>query len=212
MRRSTWKKRKSIIMGMICLLLFVQEASYVSADGKTDAYHYSFWGDAVPAPAAYEATTIITGKKLNTIPMKEPSDMHVTANQHVFVLDSGNGRIIEMDRNLKLVRTIDSFKQEGKEDHFKNPQGLYVSDQGHLLVADSDNHRVVHLDEKGTLVKIVAEPKSDLLKADFQFKPMRVVMDKGSVSTSWPKAYLMDSWSSAPTVRSRHLLEQTEFR
>ncbi|MEK4274196.1 NHL repeat-containing protein [Paenibacillus amylolyticus] len=179
MRRSTWKKRKSIIMGMICLLLFVQEAPYVSADGKTDAYHYSFWGDAVPSPAAYEATTIITGKKLNTTPMKEPSDMHVTANQHVFVLDSGNGRIIEMDRNFKLVRTIDSFKQEGKEDHFKNPQGLYVTEKGHLLVADSDNHRVVHLDEQGKLVKIVSEPKSDLLKADFQFKPMRIVMDKG---------------------------------
>ncbi|MFD2700511.1 hypothetical protein ACFSVM_08505 [Paenibacillus shunpengii] len=179
MQKSIWKKHKVIILGIVCLLLFSQEASYVSADTNSDAYHYSYWGDTVPAPAAYEATAIITGKKLNTVPFKEPSDMHVTENQHVFILDSGNGRVIEMDHTFKLVRTIDSFEQEGKEEYFNNPQGLYVTNKGHLLIADSDNHRVVHLDEEGQLVKIVAEPKSDLLKTDFIFKPLRIVMDKG---------------------------------
>lgn len=80
---------------------------------------------------------------------------------------------------LKLVRTIDSFEREGKKEQFNNPQGLYVSEKGDLLIADTDNQRVVHLNEQGQLVKVVAEPKSDLLQADFQFKPVRVVMDKG---------------------------------
>ena len=137
-----------------------------------------YWGDSVPAPAAYEATSIITGKS-ERWGIQEPSDMHVTADQRVFVLDSGNGRIVEMDRNLKLVRTIDSFEREGKKEQFNNPQGLYVSEKGDLLIADTDNQRVVHLNEQGQLVKVVAEPKSDLLQADFQFKPVRVVMDKG---------------------------------
>ncbi|MDR6721777.1 DNA-binding beta-propeller fold protein YncE [Paenibacillus amylolyticus] len=179
MRASTRNKRKWIIIGMVCLLLFGHEAPLVNADGTSDAYHYSYWGEAVPAPAAYEATAIITGRKLNTDAFKEPSDLHVTADERVFLLDSGNGRIIEMDRNFKLVRVIDSFEREGQPDHFNNPRGLYVTDKGHLLVADSDNQRVVHLDELGQLVNIVAEPQSDLLRADFQFKPIRVVMDKG---------------------------------
>ncbi|WP_437126794.1 hypothetical protein [Paenibacillus pabuli] len=179
MRISTWNKQGWIIMGMVCLLWFSQEAAPVSADGKQDAYQYSYWGDSVPAPAAYEATSIITGKKVNAGAFKEPSDMHVTADQRVFVLDSGNGRIVEMDRNLKLVRTIDSFEREGKKEQFNNPQGLYVSEKGDLLIADTDNQRVVHLNEQGQLVKVLAEPKSDLLQADFQFKPVRVVMDKG---------------------------------
>lgn len=166
-------------MGMACLLFFGKEATPIFADGPSDAYQYSYWGDAVRSPAAYEATGIVTGKKLNIGAFKEPSDMHVTADERVFVLDSGNGRIIEMDRELKLVRIIDSFDQDGKQDHFKNPQGLYVTDDGDMLIADSDNHRVVHLDEQGRLVKIVDQPQSDLLKADFQFKPMRIVMDKG---------------------------------
>lgn len=63
MRKSTWNKQGWIIMGMVCLLWFSQEAAPVSADGKQDAYQYSYWGDSVPAPAAYEATSIITGKK-----------------------------------------------------------------------------------------------------------------------------------------------------
>lgn len=178
-RKSTWKERKWVIMGMVCLLLFSSAALPASADGDPDAYHYSYYGDTVPAPAAYEATTIITGKKLNITPFKEPSDMHVTADERVYVLDSGNGRIVEMDRDFKLVRTIESFQNDGKTDQLKNPQGLFVTEKGDLLVADSDNQRVVHLDNKGQLVKIVSEPKSDLLNEDFQFKPMRIVMDQG---------------------------------
>lgn len=137
-------------MSMVCLLLFSSAALPASADGKADAYHYSFYGDAVPAPAAYEATMIITGKKLNISAFKEPSDMHVTEDERVYVLDSGNGRIVELDRNFKLVRTIDSFVNDGKKDQFKNPQGLFVTEKGDILVADSDNYRVVHLDDKGT--------------------------------------------------------------
>lgn len=177
--KSKWKQQKWVIMSMVCLLLFSLAALPASADGEADAYHYSFYGDAVPAPAAYEATMIITGKKLNISAFKEPTDMHVTKDERVYVLDSGNGRIVELDRDFKLVRTIDSFINEGKKDQFKNPQGLFVTDKGDILVADSDNHRVVHLDDKGELVKIVAKPKSDLLKEDFQFKPIRIVMDKG---------------------------------
>jgi hypothetical protein len=166
-------------MGIVCLLFSGTDAAPANADGSADAYHYSYWGETVPSPAAYEATGMITGTKLKIGAFKEPSDLHVTADEHVFVLDSGNGRIVEMDRDLKLIREIDSFGRDGKKEHFKNPQGLYVTNNGHMLIADSDNHRVVHLDEKGQLVKVVEQPQSDLLKPDFQFKPLRIVMDKG---------------------------------
>ena len=177
--KNMWKKCGWLTMGLACLLCLGNAAATAFADGQTDAYNYSYWGEAVRSPAAYEATRIVTGTELKIGTFKEPNDMHVTADERVYVLDSGNSRIVELDRELKLIRVIDSFDHDGKKDYFKNPQGLYVSVNGQLLVADSDHQRVVHLDAQGQLIKIVDQPQSDLLKADFQFKPLRVVMDKG---------------------------------
>ncbi|MGC5772203.1 hypothetical protein [Paenibacillus pabuli] len=179
MLNSVWKKCGWLTLGLACLLGLGSAASTAFADGQTNAYNYSYWGDAVRSPAAYEATGMITGKELDIGPFKEPNDMHVTADQRVYVLDSGNSRIVELNQEMKLTRVIDSFDHDGTKDKFKLPQGLYVSDNGQLLIADTGNQRVVHLDKQGQLIKMVEQPQSELLKPDFQFKPLRVVMDKG---------------------------------
>lgn len=177
--KSMWKRCGWLTMALACLLYLGNAASIAYADGQTNAYNYSYWGEAVRSPAAYEATTIITGTGLKIDAFKEPTDMHVTADERIYVLDSGNSRIVELDREFNLTRIIDSFDHDGQKDHFKHPQGLYVSDNGQLLIADSDNQRIVHLNEQGQLIKMVDLPQSDLLKEDFQFRPIRVVMDKG---------------------------------
>ena len=108
---------------------------------------------------------------------QEPSDLHVAAGNRVYVLDSGNNRIVVLDHDLKLVTTVDSFTREGKPDTFLQPQGIFVTDDGEVLVADTGNKRVVHLDADFQLVKIIDSPESELLQDSFKFEPMRVVMD-----------------------------------
>ncbi|AYB44317.1 hypothetical protein [Paenibacillus lautus] len=172
------RKLKTPLLILICCLLGGGAGTgNVSAESAADSYNYSYWGDAVAAPAAYVATEWISGSDLGTGAFQEPSDLHVAAGNRVYVLDSGNNRIVVLDHDLKLVTTVDSFTREGKPDTFLQPQGIFVTDDGEVLVADTGNKRVVHLDADFQLVKIIDSPESELLQDSFKFEPMRVVMD-----------------------------------
>lgn len=148
-----------------------------AADGAA-SYNYSYWSRSVASPAAYEATTLLDGANLGVGAFNQPSDLHVTRDNEIYVLDSGNNRIVILDQQFNNMAVIESFDHEGKADTFLNPQGIYVTEQKHLIIADTGNKRVVHLDQNHSLVKIVEKPVSDLLQANYEFQPVRVVMDK----------------------------------
>lgn len=170
---------KAYILVALCGLLGVSAfGNAVYADESGGSYNYSARGNPVASPSAYQATTLWTGEKLGVGAFKEPADLHVTADKHIYVMDSGNNRIVVLDEQFKLVRTIDSFNREGQADTFNNPQGLFVTDNGQVYVADTGNQRIVHLDPDGKLVQIVDSPESESLPDDFQFQPVRLVVDK----------------------------------
>nr|WP_245746140.1 NHL repeat-containing protein [Evansella caseinilytica] len=149
----------------------------VLASNDPDAYNYSFWEEAVPAPAAYKAVDLVDGESLGIGAFKEPNDFYVSNDHLIYVMDSGNNRVVILDERFHLIRTIDSFIQDGTEDGFSNPQGIFVNDENHVFIADTGNQRVIHLDQDFQLVKIIAEPESELLSANFTFLPVKVVVD-----------------------------------
>ncbi|MBD2867062.1 hypothetical protein [Paenibacillus arenilitoris] len=170
---------KTLLLLAICCLLGAAlggEAAY--AEGEGASYNYSFWGTTVTSPAAYQATDLYNGSDLGVGAFKEPSDLHVTADNRIYVLDSGNNRIVILDERFKPVKVIDSFVRDGQADTFANPQGLFVTDRNEVIVADTGHNRVVHLDSEFNWVKTIEAPESDLLQANFKFQPVRVVMDK----------------------------------
>lgn len=176
------QKRAIRVLGLVlacCLISAVVGVPMVeAATQKTPpSYNYSYWNEAVPAPAAYQATEIITGNTLGTGQLLEPNDLHVTEDQTVYILDSGNHRVIVTDHQFQVLRIVDSFMNDGQVDRFQQPLGLFVNDEGHLYVADTGNHRIVQLAPDGSLVQIVDTPESDLLPANFVFQPARLVVD-----------------------------------
>lgn len=150
----------------------------VRADDGPVSYNYSFWRETVSSPAAYLPTALLNGRNLGVGPFKEPNDLFVSRDGEIYVLDSGNNRIVVLDRQLKPKTVIDSFVRDGQPDTFLQPQGLFVTEDKELLVADTGNRRVVHLDRNLHLVKMVESPQSELLPENFVFQPVRVVADK----------------------------------
>jgi len=165
-------------MMLVCLFGSAVCGTLVHANEGEASYNYSFWGNTVASPPAYRATTLLDGAGLGVGAFKEPSDLHVTPDREIYVLDSGNNRVVVLDAGFKPKEVIDGFEQGGQRDAFSNPQGLFVTEQKHLLIADTGHGRVVHLDQDGKLVKIIESPESELLQANFTFQPVRVVMDK----------------------------------
>jgi len=162
---------------MVLLFNISIGATTVKAEEGAPAYNYSFWGESVSAPDAYQAKKLINGNSLGIGSFNQPNDLHVTNDNQVYVMDSGNNRIAILDQEFKTLRTVDSFMNEGAKDTFSNPQGLFVTKDKDVLIADTGNHRVVHLDEDFNLVKIIEKPQSELLKEDYVFEPIRVVVD-----------------------------------
>jgi len=147
------------------------------ADGVPVTYNYSFWGETVSSPAPYLPAALLNGRELGVGPFKEPNDLLVTPDGDIYVADTGNNRIVVLDRQLRTKGVIDSFVRDGQPDAFLGPQGIFVTEEKHLLIADTGNRRVVHLDDRLRPVKVIESPESELLPAHFEFQPVRVAAD-----------------------------------
>lgn len=88
------------------------------------------------------ADDCIAGKFLFDIKPKanQPSDIAISSNGDIYLVDGVNNRIIVTDNTGKHKF---EFGREGIEKaEFKYPLGIDISDDGKVFVADSGNHRI----------------------------------------------------------------------
>lgn len=170
------RKLPTLILAAVMLLtsINVQLAHATPYDG----YTYSYWGEATESPIAYLPSRTITGKYLGIGHFVTPNDMFAAPNGNLYVLDSGNGRIVVLSSEWKVIRQIQGFQNNGKEDGFKNPEGLFVTEAGHIFIADTDNGRVVELDDRGAFVREIGAPKSEVISDKFEYYPRKMIVDK----------------------------------
>lgn len=172
------KLRKLLIsIALISLIATSLPAAAFAADAPYEAYTYNYYRDSVPLPAPFLPERNVTGDQLGVGAFKDPNDVYVTDDGGVYILDSGNNRIVRTDGAWRGAAIIDGFMNEGQMDTFNNPNGLHVGTEG-IYVADTDNNRVVVLSHSGELLRIVQSPKSDVLPADFKFAPLKLTVDE----------------------------------
>ncbi|WP_409347076.1 YIP1 family protein [Paenibacillus sp. MBLB4367] len=142
-----------------------------------DGYNYGEYGEPEAAPAPYLPVRQITGTGLNIGSFKTPEDFHISKDGHIFLLDSGNGRIVVTDKNWNVLHVIDRFQNGDKNDTFKDPQGIFVSDRNRLFVADTGHNRIVELETDGRFIREIGPPKADILRDNFKYVPTKLVVD-----------------------------------
>jgi hypothetical protein len=143
-----------------------------------EGYTYSYWGEAVQSPIAYLPSRTITGQEMGIGPLTTPSDMFTAPDGNVYVLDSGNGRIVVLNSEWQAIREIKDFQHDGEQDTFNNPEGIFVTGAGHIYVADTDNRRIVELDGSGRFLRAIGAPQSEVISDNFEFYPRKVIVDK----------------------------------
>ena len=153
------------------------QVAMANANVPYHTYNYDYWEDIYYTPAAYVPNGNISGTKLGVGVLNSPQDVYVGIDERVYVADTGNNRIVILDKNMKLERIIESFDNEGVVDTFKAPYGIYVTEKNEIYIADTDNLRVVALNEDGSLLKIISNPESEVLSDDFVFSPLKITVD-----------------------------------
>ncbi|NMO95105.1 gluconolactonase [Paenibacillus lemnae] len=157
-----------------------EPAAASSTAAPYESYNYNYWEEATPMPAAYLPEGYITGKNLGIGEFLEPADMHVSSSGRLYVLDTGNQRIVQMNPDWTEAKVITTFEHEGKEDTFSNPSGIFVDHDEKMYIADTDHQRIVILTPEGKLAGMIQNPESEVLPEDFKFIPLKVTVDKAN--------------------------------
>lgn len=176
----TGMRRVLVMLVLLVMILLMPTTTVVQAIVPYSSYVYDEWADDVPAPQAYVPSREINGRDLGIGDFKSPQDICVGPDGTIYMLDTGNSRVVQLTSDWELMRVIQGFDRGGTEDRFRSPEGLSVSASGDLYVADTGNARIIHLDQSGALVKEVLSPKDDglgVIPEGFVFRPTKVGVD-----------------------------------
>lgn len=154
------------------------DASVCKGEGY-DVYNYDRWGEAVPSQAGYEAVKSVSGDILGVGSFSSPSDLFRNDDGTLYIVDSGNSRIILVDENVDTVLDIfDSVMYHGSKLPLKEPKGIFVSHDDTMYIADTENSRVIRCSRDHEADMIIEKPVSGLYPSDLTFYPQKVIADK----------------------------------
>ena len=177
--------KKQLCRGACCLLAALLMLTLLptgaSASQAYPSYTYNYNGQAVPTAMPYEAVTVLGGDSLGIGAMDNPTDLYVTDEGEVFVLDAGNDRVVVLNEQLELDRVITPTDEEGEPLDFKNPAGISVYHDGTILICDRKGKAVYIFDRDGKQLRKVEKPDSSILPKAFQFQPVKAEMDSGGI-------------------------------
>lgn len=181
------KKTISIVALLLSLVMLL--ATPVAASSAYQTYTYSISGDPLYSPDAYSAFTSVsvTDMGLDEKGLSSPADLITDANDNVYIADSGNNRIVILDRYYQNPRYISTFiNEQGIDDSLSGPQGLWVTDDC-IWVCDTGKSRIVAFDLDGNFIKVLDEPQSALFDENSVYKPVAIAVD------DWNRLYVVSS-------------------
>lgn len=124
-------------------------------------------GAGLKAPDKNKPDTLVPS------PMLTPKDVFLDSQDHIYVADTGNNRLVEFAPDGQWLRFLTV-----PESPLNKPEGVFVTPEGDIYVADTGNKRVVRLTHEGKLVKEYKQPQSKFIPAGYKFDPIRLVVDK----------------------------------
>jgi len=127
----------------------------------------------VPLPLTYEVKRVISEISDEISLTNGPEDLFIDNNNMLYVVDTGNNRIVKMDREGMLIGIFKG--PEGKE--LVNPKGIYVDTDGDMYIADTGNYRILHLSPEGDFVEEFSKPNTELIGETFTFDPEKISID-----------------------------------
>ncbi len=160
-----------LLAGITCMLSVSQTAmAAVSDNYVTGDNNYR-----QPVPQSYNVVRTINNIGDYEDKMQyfsNPQDLFVDHNDDIYVVDTGNNRVVKMNSNYETVNVF-----YGPDKAFKSPQGIYVDEDGDMYVSDTENRRIVHMDPEGKFVEEFLNPESSLETGNV-FSPTKLIVSK----------------------------------
>jgi len=164
---------KHTVLLLLAVITLLGSAIPASA-AEPDFVPAGGWG-RVPIPRAFNVTDQISNIGYfygsSNSHFRNPSDIFVDHNDYIYVVDTGNHRIVKLNPALETVNIF-----YGPDRAFSAPQGIFVDSAGSMFVADTGNSRVVHLSRDGEFVEQFVNPTSEAV-GHAPFSPTSLVVN-----------------------------------
>ena len=151
-----------------------------SAEEPYQTYTYSYNREPKESPAAFTTGRIIDIGDLGIGKANTPSNLFVDGDENVYIADSGNNRIVVLNKSYEVKGQIGEFHNSVTDAHdsLKSPSGVFVTATGDIYAADTENFRIVHFDKDFKFVRTIDAPNSSVLPDEFTFKPYNLTLDE----------------------------------
>lgn len=179
---------KIVLFAAILVMLFQFAVSAAPVyETPYPTFFYNSDDDAVASKAGYEPIATISGTDLGTAEMSYPTDMYVSPDKELYILDNSNNRILVLNSDYELVREI-AFTNNGEPMEIGKPDraasyssGIFV-DEEEILIADPVQNVVHIFDLEGRLKAQITKPTNSAVIADnFNFIPCKVIKDNAGI-------------------------------
>jgi len=170
---------KKYIAILLIAILFSSNVLNAEADYTPSyrGYTHDGSGNVVSSPNGYKPETVINGNQIGCGNLKNPEDLFIADNGDIYILDSGNARIVITDKDLKLKKIIDEIKVNGTSQKMKEPMSIYINRSNEILIADKGNARVILIDQDGNMKKEMLRPETALIPETVTFEPIKALED-----------------------------------
>ena len=164
----------------LCLLLLFSSFFTVAAITPYIGYEYNSNGKSVAAPVGYFYYGKIDGATMGlSVPLNSPSDLFFGRDGFIYLLDSGNSRVIVLNKDWKTIRIIENITDESGEIYdFTYAQGVTVDKSGGVYIADTQHQRVLVLSSNGGLKMVLHKPETSILDKDISCNFIKVLTDE----------------------------------
>ncbi|MCD7751343.1 MAG: SMP-30/gluconolactonase/LRE family protein [Lachnospiraceae bacterium] len=177
MKKASIRKASKLITVFVLAVAILLSVPVTVSAGGTDSYVTGDDNYRLPVPESYIVTSTINNigdYEDDTIYFKNPLDLFVDDNDYVYVVDSGNNRIVKMNSDYETVNIFYGEDCGG----FKAPEGIFVDSDGDMYLADTGNSRIVHMDPDGNFVEQFTNPESDSVDTGTSFAPSKLVVSQ----------------------------------
>ena len=172
------KKKVMTMLFMPAVLLFCIAVTEIAglttalADTPYKTYTVDGYDSVVETQTAYLPYETIT--KIGDESLKSPTDFTLLDDGYIYILDSGNGRVIVSTMDAELVMTFG-------EGILQNPKGMFVTEDHITYVADRDARSIFVFDKDGNLINTYGKPTAAMYGETQDFLPLKIVVNSAGV-------------------------------
>ena len=170
-----------LLMLVMLMSVFAVSASAESIS-KAPYDSYTYWTApgtkwSVSSTPMYEYYETIDAASLGVSALKDPADIFTDIKGNIYVVDSGNGRLLVINPDYTLKTVISDLVYGDQTLSFVGAQGVFVTTDQKIYIADTENARVIVTNLEKEVLDLLVLPDADVIPESFNYRPAKVAVN-----------------------------------